>query len=117
MAEIYVTDIYTPEKIAFHAKTFHAGVDCQDTTDVAYFVQQGEGGPIKIGYTHCIKDRMRSLKVEHGHDCVLLATRVGGRDRESVYHFQFAADYIEGEWFHPSEAILAEIAELNGGSQ
>ncbi|MES2783134.1 MAG: GIY-YIG nuclease family protein [Pseudomonadota bacterium] len=116
MAKIYVTDIYTPEQIAFYAAKFHAGVDGQDTTDVAYFVQKGEGGPIKIGYTNCIKARMRSLKTAHGKECILLATRRGGMDREGAYHFQFAADFIGKEWFEPSPAILAEIERLSDES-
>ena len=110
---IGITDIYTPEEIEAYSVKFHAGVDQVKTTDFAYFVQKGDDGLVKIGYTRNIKQRMQSLKTKHGKDCILRATRIGGRQREMAYHFQFAADCIEGEWFHPSEALLAEIERLN----
>jgi len=113
MARILITDIYTPEQIAFHAGKFHISVNQINTTSFAYFVQKGDAGPVKIGYTANIKRRMQSLKQEHGKDCVLRATRPGGRHRECAYHFQFCEDCIEGEWFHPTDAILAEIERLN----
>lgn len=115
MASPAVIDYFTPEQLALHAPKIHAAVDQSSDTSVCYFVQKGADGPIKIGYTANITTRMRSLRVKHGKDCRLLATRAGGRGREGTYHFQFAYHFIGNEWFHPHPEILAEIERVNSG--
>lgn len=115
MDEIQFTDIFTPEQIALHSANLHAIVDEKETSGIVYFVQNGDNGPIKIGYTRHINRRMRELRTKCGLNCVLLATRPGGGEREGAYHFQFWADHVEGEWFNPSVAILSEIERLKDG--
>lgn len=115
MAKLFVTDIFTPAQIASVASKLHKISDDQSATHLVYFVQNGESGPIKIGYTRNIKNRMGSLRTEHGRACTLLATCPGGKSKEYSYHFQFAAGCVDKEWFHPSEALLAEIERLKAG--
>lgn len=118
MDEIKYTDIFTPEQIAQMAEEGHAIVDETGGWDgVCYFIQKGKDGPIKIGFTLDKATRLKSLRTLHGKECKWLAERFGGRIREEVYHAQFAAHRLHGEWFAPHPDILAEIASINNGEK
>lgn len=67
-----------------------------------YFATRPDG-LIKIGYTKDLKQRMRMLGVE------LIATVRGGRALESALHHRFARSRVEGEWFKPTDDLLAYI--------
>lgn len=77
-----------------------------------YFVQAGETGPIKIGTCRPehLDGRIRNLQT----GCwltltVRLAVEPGGRELESRLHSLFSDDWIDREWFYPSEAVLGLI--------
>lgn len=76
-----------------------------------YFIQAGDGGPIKVGFTHGpISSRMSSLQAACPDVLSLLATTDGDRKTEAELHVRFAQDHIRGEWFAPS--ILPHIYEF-----
>lgn len=74
-----------------------------------YFVQDGESGPIKIGTSTNIKNRMYQLRANAKNDLVLLALIGGGRWVESLLHTLFSHIRIRGEWFHPAPELLEYI--------
>lgn len=76
-----------------------------ETRGLVYF---GWGsGLVKIGTTRgSVDERART------HGIHILATEPGSFTRERQLHKQFAVDQAHGEWFHPSEALLAYIAAL-----
>lgn len=82
------------------------------TRGVCYFIG-GDSGPIKIGFSVDLKSRLTALRASSPLWLEVLAVRPGGESRERIYHEQFAADRLHGEWFARSPAILAEIAHLN----
>lgn len=84
-------------------------------TDVGqvYFIQAGEGGPIKIGTTTNLPLRIKKLQQAQAEKLVMLALRKGGVITERKYHAKFKAFRKRGEWFSPAPEILAEIALLN----
>lgn len=77
-----------------------------------YFIEAGEGGPIKIGKTGCLKNRLSTLQIASSAVLRVLATAPGRTHRELAYHVQFADARLNGEWFARTPEIEAEIARL-----
>lgn len=79
---------------------------------IVYFVG-GETGPVKIGFTQQpIKERLKCIQNGSPVKLHVLALRKDGRAREAVYHRQFAAHRLHGEWFERCPEIEEEIRRL-----
>src|SRR5574341_1136092 len=74
-----------------------------------YFIQQGEFGPIKIGYSADPVGRLRNLATSTHVELRMLATVDGDADDERALHEKFAHHRIRREWFKPAAEILAYI--------
>lgn len=79
-----------------------------------YFIQKGESGSIKIGYTRSderssIDSRLRTLQVGSDEPLNLLAAVPGGPALERKLHSAFASGRLTGEWFRPSRELLRVI--------
>lgn len=74
-----------------------------------YFVQCGNGGPIKIGVTDSPKTRMRTLQTACPYPLTLLYCREWFVGREAELHKRFAKYRTWGEWFLPAQEILAYV--------
>lgn len=85
-----------------------------DQTDgIVYFVQCGDGGPIKLGHTrHDINKRLAALQTANPFLLTARRTIPGSRRLESMLHKHFARDIILGEWFVATE----ELAAMCGGT-
>jgi hypothetical protein len=77
-----------------------------------YFIQQGEGGAIKIGYSATPEKRLLSLKTASPFPLRLLKIIEGGKTLERELHQRFAALHIDGEWFNPNSELLEYIESL-----
>jgi len=77
-----------------------------------YFIQAGDGGPIKIGVTTDVQDRLSTLQIGSALPLVLLLEVWGGIEQERGYHETFAEHRMRGEWFAPHEDLLAFIEHL-----
>jgi uncharacterized protein YozE (UPF0346 family) len=78
-----------------------------------YFVQHGETGAIKIGYTTLmIEKRIASLQTAASAPLKLLATLSGDRTTERDLHQRFAVHRRSGEWFDPHPDIIAFVSIL-----
>ena len=77
-----------------------------------YFIGS-EIGPIKIGMAIDVGKRLISLQACSPCKLSVLATTTGGIKAERIYHRQFTAHRLHGEWFNPAPEILAEIGRLN----
>lgn len=75
-----------------------------------YFAQDGDGGPIKIGVSGQVEERMRSLQRATPRPLRLLATIPGSHRDERDLHKRFAELRIHGEWFK-AEAPLLEFIQ------
>lgn len=78
---------------------------------LVYFIQ-ADGGEIKIGRATDVMHRLRTLQTAHAHPLKLLVVSPGGKTVEERYHARFREHRLNGEWFKPHDAILAEIARL-----
>lgn len=76
-----------------------------------YFVGSEEG-PVKIGFTTELPNRLRSLRNSSPVPLKLLASIPGTRETEKEYHCRFSGYRLHGEWFERSEAIEDEIGTI-----
>lgn len=71
-----------------------------------YFIQAGERGPIKIGFSKDTDKRLAGLQAGH-HECLrVLRTVEGGAGVEKWLHRRFAHGWLRGEWFIFDDAML-----------
>lgn len=77
-----------------------------------YFIQAGPSGPIKIGYTADFRSRLAAYETHSPTDMTPLAVMDGSEFLEQQLHVQFSDARIKGEWFRPTEALLAYIGGL-----
>ncbi|HEX6992112.1 MAG TPA: GIY-YIG nuclease family protein [Gemmatimonadales bacterium] len=80
-----------------------------------YFFQV-ESGPIKIGIAAKPEIRLAQVRVSNHEHVRLIGLAVGGDILEKLLHETFAEDRIRGEWFRPSERLLAVIEGLGQGN-
>lgn len=73
-----------------------------------YFLRSS-AGPIKIGTTIRLTQRLRQLAAEHGEGLEVLAVLDGSRDVEQALHGRFAHLRRVGEWFEPGDDLLGFI--------
>lgn len=74
-----------------------------------YFIQAGDNGAIKIGYTDNIEKRLRQLQTGNPYKLKLLKIINGTYELEKSIHKMFVNDRLEGEWFRPSRRLLNYI--------
>ena len=80
--------------------------------DYVYFMRLGEAGPIKIGHSVNIKERLAVIQVNNPYLITLLTVVDGGFSKERELHKLFKDHKIYGEWFYPHTDILNYINNL-----
>jgi len=81
-----------------------------------YFIQQGNAGPIKIGFSQnseTFKKRLTNMQIANPDNLNLLKTIEGSRSLEFRLHDSFQEFLVRGEWFKPSDKLLAFIQNPN----
>ena len=81
------------------------------TMPSVYFIQSGEGGPIKIGKSISVKSRLSSLRTASGTELRLMGTIAPGGPTEAEMHRRFACFRLRREWFTPADELLKFIAD------
>jgi hypothetical protein len=77
-----------------------------------YAIQQGEDGPVKIGVAQKPWERLATLQTASPVRLRGVAAWSGSIAEEKALHELFAEDRLEGEWFKPSEELLALVEWL-----
>ena len=79
-----------------------------------YFIQSGDNGPIKIGYTdNNIENRLSGLQVSCPEKLTLLGCVDGDIYIEVALHKLFKTLRIRGEWFSSDPYLLKCIRDLS----
>lgn len=80
-------------------------------TGFVYFMQAGDGGAIKIGFTGnaSIAGRLRGVQVGCPEKVSLLGVVAGDAALERRFHKAFAWCRIRGEWFAPRPRLVKFI--------
>lgn len=71
-----------------------------------YFIQCGENGLIKIGYSYSPEKRLSELQTGSPIPLKILTTIPGDIDSEFKLHKQFDDFRANGEWFYPVKPVL-----------
>jgi len=79
---------------------------------MVYFIQGRRTGLVKIGKTSNLCNRLGGMQVNSPDRLTVLAVIENAND-DYPYHVQFVDDWEFGEWFKPSDALLAFIASLH----
>lgn len=86
----------------------------REKMNVVYFIQAELGGayigPIKIGYTQKLRNRLISMKMDNFHELKILKIIEGDRNKEKEIHQKFAGIRIKGEWFKPDQSLLSYVS-------
>ena len=83
---------------------------------VVYVIRSDKSGAplLKIGTTTDLHRRLRELARRTQGPVTLLATWPGDDTLERALHRACAADLVAGEWFRPSDQVLALVARMRG---
>ena len=76
-----------------------------------YFVQSGEGGLIKIGYTNQLKKRVSKMQTDSSKTLKVLFAMDASPLDEKLLHSGLSEFRVHGEWFQPTEELLEYIEE------
>ena len=71
-----------------------------------YFIQEGESGPIKIGFSTNPYSRLAAMQTGHPEQLHLIATIPGTPRKEKELHYFFDDLRIMGEWFKPDPFLI-----------
>ena len=78
---------------------------------ITYFIRAVSGGPLKIGRTTCLRQRLRDLQTGNPESLEVVAIMLG--DWERVFHYKFIGDSLRGEWYRPSADLLSLLDDLH----
>jgi hypothetical protein len=110
----------TDENLCYNSNSTASG-PCPDTfhnwafydRGVVYFIRSGLDGPIKIGWSSSYDgalQRRDSMQVGNPELLYILAVQaVANQGVEADLHKRFAESRIRGEWFEPTDELLALI--------
>lgn len=80
-----------------------------------YFIRAiGGHGPIKIGKSGNVRERLAQLNAGSPYPLEVLATLPGGDAQERQLHSLFSDSRERGEWFTATVALLAVVAHAKG---
>lgn len=71
-----------------------------------YFIQAGRNGPVKIGDSELVYDRLAQLQTANPYKLNILFVYNGRQYGEFELHDLFKHENIRGEWFRPARDII-----------
>lgn len=78
-----------------------------------YFIAD-EDGYLKIGYSHDPQARLAQLQTASRQTLRIITTVAGDIPTEKSLHALFADAHVRGEWFAPTERLVAFMSDLIG---
>lgn len=80
---------------------------------IVYVIQCGaDDGPLKIGVTEDLSERLRHLQLANPLPLRALVTLAGEQPLEKALHARFGALRMRGEWFEFSPEIVSFVSGL-----
>ena len=81
---------------------------------MVYFIQRGDDGPIKIGFSEIVPDRIRMLQTGSAEKLKLRALMEGSLADERAIHAMFEEGRMSGEWFRSDTPGLQDFMAAVG---
>lgn len=90
-------------------------------TAFVYFIQEGEDGPIKIGWAINPFQRLKQLQTGNADSLRLvyyedLCDRRAAQLTETALHREFRGHRVRGEWFRPIGSVYRFVLHLHYGA-
>lgn len=82
---------------------------------MVYFIQGEQTQLVKIGKATSIPRRLRVLQTGSPDQLTVLAV-IEDTDDDHQHQKRFQADWVYGEWFKPSEALMAFVSAIPGST-
>jgi len=77
----------------------------ETTAGWVYFIECGEGGPVKVGWARDPRARRKELQVASPYPLKLVGAKPGTvRDERSI-HYDLSETRLRGEWFKRSDEL------------
>ncbi len=77
-----------------------------------YFIQGIDGGPVKIGFSNDVRERIACFQMGSPVLLQVIGTTLGGIELEHDFHRRMAPHRLHGEWFIDCDDLRALIAEV-----
>ncbi|ABI82018.1 hypothetical protein Pcar_3404 [Syntrophotalea carbinolica DSM 2380] len=80
-----------------------------------YIIEEGENGPLKIGFAADIEGRIKTLQVGNSQELNLVMSFEGSSDLENKIHKNLSRHRIRsnGEWFYNNAAVWEYLKTLS----
>jgi len=80
-----------------------------DRQKYIYFIQAGNGGPIKIGTAYDVQQRRDTLQTGNPNELRILCAFPGSEAGERKFHKHFEEERLSGEWFKPTGRVMQVV--------
>ncbi len=84
----------------------------KDVPGFVYFIQSGETGPFKIGWSQNVERRLAELQVANPSQLFLRGMVPGTMESEQEFHRRFQEAHVTGEWFQNSVELRDFVESL-----
>ncbi len=84
-------------------------------SSVVYFIQQGTMGPVKVGFSENLSNRLSSLQTGNPYELRVLLSHPGDEALEHTIHAHLHKHRLQGEWFQPCADIVEIVLALRSG--
>jgi hypothetical protein len=84
----------------------------RDPRELCYFIQEGTGGRVKIGYSVDPQNRMKEFQTGNSNVLILVGLVEGGQPTEAKLHKKFRRYHHRGEWFWPHRSMVPYAPQL-----
>jgi meiotically up-regulated gene 157 (Mug157) protein len=74
-----------------------------------YLIRAGDHGPVKIGWSDNVALRLVKMQADNHERLTVLRLFAGGLAEEEMLHERFADNWLHGEWFAFSKAMLGDL--------
>ncbi len=74
-----------------------------------YLIRAGEHGPVKIGHTDNLPSRLSKMQIDNHERLTVLRIFAGAEAEEAALHLRFDANWLHGEWFSFTTAMLGDV--------
>ena len=105
---------YPPPLEATSKRAFQGSV-AQQRRGYVYFIQSGDDGPIKVGFSYDVYRRLVALQTANPTTLRVIAWFTGTEADEHATHSRLNQHRIRGEWFTPHTDVVELARERHEG--
>lgn len=82
------------------------------STTFVYFIRSAEDGPVRVGTSSRVTHDLRHIQRNNALPLEVLCVTPGSKLLEDKVHRLFLGDRLHGDWYQPSDSLMAFIGSL-----